>query len=471
MPKRSLVISALIAALLPGAAAAGDLQDFYADLLDEVNPAELVTFTGTLLDPNGDPIGGPGDNLLVGNFDAGEALGNLNAAAFADLSSQVPLGSSVAAFTYAFDPNLNVFVRSSQGLGPIFSERAQTTGKGKLNVAFSYSRVEFDVFESEELDSVPVGLEGTQPATVTGDQVGRAGDNGETAFFSLNITGETFGPNEPYTWFIDPANCTEPNVCNIGATGGDPVVGSGPLPGTYQFFPTLGEVTLDAEIDVDVYSLFVSGGVTDWLDVGIVVPFLTIDMKGEVVIDDLFEFDSNTFPALVPLANNSVRDSDDSAGVGDVILRAKARIFETDYADLATRLDVSIPTGDEDELLGRGNAAVGVQAIVSETFGRVSPHATLGMLFDAEHSELNQLRYSGGLDVRVIDMLSIGADVVGSRDLDSDGVGDNQVGVSGGLKFNPWRRLVLTGSALVRLNDEGLRSDVIPSGSIEYTFF
>lgn len=35
---------------------------------------------------------------------------------------------------------------------------------------------------------------------------------------------------------------------------------------------------------------------------------------------------------------------------------------------------------------------------------------------------------------------------------------------------NLWRRLVITGAAIIRLNDEGLRADVVPSFALEYTF-
>jgi len=71
----------------------------------------------------------------------------------------------------------------------------------------------------------------------------------------------------------------------------------------------------------------------------------------------------------------------------------------------------------------------------------------------------------------VHERVTIAGDFIGSRDLDSDGVGDTQIGAAAGLKVNVWRRLILSGNALIRLNNQGLRSDVIPSGAIEYTFF
>jgi hypothetical protein len=95
----------------------------------------------------------------------------------------------------------------------------------------------------------------------------------------------------------------------------------------------------------------------------------------------------------------------------------------------------------------------------------------LGLFIDTEDSDQSQIRYAAGLDVRVHERVTLASDFIGSRDLDSDGIGDNQIGVAGGLKVNVWRRLIVSGNALVRLNAEGLRSDVIPSGAIEYTFF
>ena len=75
----------------------------------------------------------------------------------------------MAAFTFEFDTNLNVFTRSTEGLGPLASERAQTTGKGKLNVAFSYSYVDFKVFEGDDLDDIGVSFAGTAPFVALGE--------------------------------------------------------------------------------------------------------------------------------------------------------------------------------------------------------------------------------------------------------------------------------------------------------------
>ena len=164
---RLLVVLGFVA--MPLAASAGrdpDLEDFFPGLVAEIaaNFAPVVVIEG-----GPDPGTFPADagEFIDGLFDPTEALGNVSQ----EISSQiqrVPHGSTVAAFTFEFDSNLNVFTRSTEGLGPLASERAQTTGKGKLNVAFSHSYVDFKVFEGDDLDDIGVSFGGTAPFTALG---------------------------------------------------------------------------------------------------------------------------------------------------------------------------------------------------------------------------------------------------------------------------------------------------------------
>jgi hypothetical protein len=64
-----------------------------------------------------------------------------------ELSNQLssfPLASSAGGFTYNFDPSLGVFTRAAESFGPIYAERAETVGKGKMNVGINYSHFTFD---------------------------------------------------------------------------------------------------------------------------------------------------------------------------------------------------------------------------------------------------------------------------------------------------------------------------------------
>jgi hypothetical protein len=65
--------------------------------------------------------------------------------------SSFPLGSSAGGFSWTFDPALGSFSRVSPSFGPVFSERALTIGRRRLNVGINYQRGTFDGLEGKDL--------------------------------------------------------------------------------------------------------------------------------------------------------------------------------------------------------------------------------------------------------------------------------------------------------------------------------
>ena len=94
-------------------------------------------------------------------------------AALAGARSSVPIPSSSGAFSFAWDRELDTFVRSEQSLGSIFAERAQTLGRGRFNVGLSYQHVDFDTLDGEPLSNI----RSLQPAFTRG--VPRYADPGD----------------------------------------------------------------------------------------------------------------------------------------------------------------------------------------------------------------------------------------------------------------------------------------------------
>ena len=213
-----------------------------------------------------------------------------------------------------------------------------------------------------------------------------------------------------------------------------------------------------------MFAFFLNYGVTDWLDLGAVIPLMYVDGSGEVTT---FGQDAGGNPSLI----GTTRESDDSFGFGDIFLRAKARLFTSRFIDGALRGDVTLPTGDEDEFRGYGDPAFGPTLVFSKSFWILSPHANVGLNFRTDDTDQHTYRWAVGTDVQPFEVLTLTADVIGEHLMDRDEeVGEDVFGFAGGLKVNPWGRLVLAGNALVRLNDDGLRADVIPSFAVEYTF-
>jgi hypothetical protein len=447
---RALCLFAITALLIPLSASAGNLDNLFPSLVQQaatqVKP--IVTING-----GSNPGTFTATGTVSGTFDSTAPLNNLSSQV-ASQFQRFPVGSTVAAFTFKFDPELNVFTRSTEGLGPLLSERAPTTGKGKFNVSFSYSHVDFKIFEGQKLNHVTLPFSGSI-----------SGASGMS-------NGTDFGPGTAIVFSKD-LNLAPGQQLSFIDSGGGTMTGDG-ITGFYSTGFTNGSVgvssvtpVLDAKLAVDVFAFFLNYGVTDWLDIGAVVPLLNVDGSGQVTTYGLT--DPNTGTPRAPVWGPNSHDS--SFGFGDVLLRAKARLFTTAFVDGALRGDVSLPTGDEKEFRGYGNPAFGPTLVLSKTFAWVSPHANVGLNFRTDDPDQHSFRWATGLDIQPFDLLTVTTDVIGEHLLDRNmNVGEDIYAFSGGLKVNPWGRLVLSGNALVRLNSDGLRADVIPAGSIEYTF-
>ena len=69
-------------------------------------------------------------------------------------------------------------------------------------------------------------------------------------------------------------------------------------------------------------------------------------------------------------------------------MRAKYNFLRTSTSALAAALDLRLPTGDEDELLGTGATQTKLLFVASGEYGRFSPHVNFGYTFsNGETSE------------------------------------------------------------------------------------
>jgi hypothetical protein len=65
--------------------------------------------------------------------------------------STAPLGSSAGGFTFTFDPRTRAFSRAAASFGPMFGERAITTGEGRANIGINYIHSTYDQLEGFDL--------------------------------------------------------------------------------------------------------------------------------------------------------------------------------------------------------------------------------------------------------------------------------------------------------------------------------
>lgn len=555
---RHLLTLALGATLFaPAAMAGGDLVDILPDLI----PGEITSVSETAQTTRPD-LDNPGQmrvdtGYVYGKLAPATDLGALSSSAFAEFQN-LPVGSAVAAFTYEFDPQTNVFVKSEAGLGPIFADRAQTLGKGKLNVGASWSHIDFDEIEGTDLDHVPLMTDptfvfvDTYSDTTMGTLAGQGHTRSNTfqdipyPESGLSYMVAEGGVLQPTAGFGgDDVSMLTPDIVGMGqgfieasgATAMAPPIG----PFTTQLLAP-SDLAADVSLKVELINIYASYGILDNLDVGFILPILHVRMDAEVTytaFDNVAlqsavnaQLASSTYPGagvgffsptqplcaampgpsdtcfqntldrgLSDIWNQAIqdtidngagtadargnqralidavtfqqrmKDSGESTGVGDLLIRGKWRFLESDYTDLAGRLDIAFPTGNEDDFRGTGEYMWGLNLIASKAFDWFSPHANLGLQLRTGGKENHQFRWTVGADARLHERVAASVDFLGNEDLYHDGVGDTQMGLAAGLKVNPWANLVVSGAAVVRLNHQGLRADVIPSVSVEYTFF
>ena len=173
---------------------------------------------------------------------------------------------------------------------------------------------------------------------------------------------------------------------------------------------------------------------------------------------------------------------------------------------LAAGLDLRLPTGDEQNLLGAGAAGARPFVAFSGTFGRVAPHANLAYQWNGNSTLAGDVRagtkgnlpdqfiYAAGTDISVNPRLSLVLDVVGQRVINSPrlstfpftATGPNGAaalqdlrfqnssywGSNGavGTKLNVAPRLLINFNLRFALNDAGLTDRVSPLIGAEFAF-
>jgi hypothetical protein len=421
-------------------------------LAQSFNLRDLLTDflrNGILLAP---PAEGPPHSADFGEADNLQllALEQFNTQIANQLSS-FPLASSGGGFTYRFDPQLGVLTRTTGSFGTIYTERADTIGKGRFNLGLNFSHSTFTRIDNLNLRNGDLRLVFTH-----GD------DNGDGGHIHSFFEGDVI------------------------------------------------TAELLMKIETDVTAFVLNYGVSDRLDIGVAVPIVRVKLETQstATIQRLSTFD---FPLIhrFPGGGDSqtIRQSGSASGVGDIALRGKLQMVRGDSGGLAFVADVRLPTGDEQDLLGTGTTRATGSLIGSLHLGTFSSHLNAGYTWSTKTGEArvpDQISYALGLDWAVNPRMTVAAEVLG-RDfrntarvrvvntvytantnsnenpptiveatfptLTIENVQNlNTLIGSVGLKFNPFGNLLLTVNGLFSLNREGLQSRFTPLVGIEYSF-
>ena len=162
---------------------------------------------------------------------------------------------------------------------------------------------------------------------------------------------------------------------------------------------------LTLEIQSRTLTFLGNVGLTDWLDVGVAVPVVSLSLEGSRV---------NTYRGqqLVQATGTA-----DTTGLGDMAIRAKVRLYGSAGSGLSLLAESRLPTGNREDLLGSGEASFTAIIIGSYEPGRFGTHAnarlTRGGLFD-------EVSLNGAVSFSASPRVTLLGEVLGRR---IDGIG------------------------------------------------
>jgi len=355
-------------------------------------------------------------------------------------------------FTFRLDPALGVFTRTTEDFGPIFADRADTTGRGILTLTAGYTRYTFDDVDDVNLRDRAISAQVIIAEAAEGTRVSFLNFREDVAL-DLFTLGALYGVSDRL---------------DVGLT--IPVVRARIKERPQRFA---------------------------FRDCGTpVAPDLS--NCGRLVIrrDDL-----RTATA-------------ESTGIGDIVLRGKYRFWElrgvgADRLGVAATLDLKLPSGDTGERrrfenprillppgstrvadttlelgdppLGTGVVRVRPQLVVSGSWLGISPHVNLGVELGTTEGVTNDFLYAVGVEYTLLGRVTLVADLIGRhafsvdrREIVPGGLGGtadpNTVMAAFGVKVNPVQRLLVFLSFQVPITETGLRDDVVPTVGIEWSF-
>ncbi|MGE0440213.1 MAG: transporter [Gemmatimonadales bacterium] len=269
------------------------------------------------------------ENAAVISFLTGSIAANI---------SNAPATASPSGATYRFVGGLPV--KTSESVGPIFAERAQTLGRGRFLIGARLSTENLSTLREVPLDGL-----------------------------NLNFTHQDVAP----------------------AGLGDPLLENDVL-----------EVDLAMELGLDVTSFFVTYGLTNRVDLSLVVPVVHTSMQARA------NAQIHTFgPTAVHFFSGTPEDPGllataatfgSSTGIGDLAFRAKANLYAGDHFALGLLGDLRFPTGDEDNFTGAGSTSFRALMAGSARFGTFSPHLNAGYLFRGGESRNDVVLVTTGFD-------------------------------------------------------------------------
>ena len=244
-------------------------------------------------------------------------------------------------------------------------------------------------------------------------------------------------------------------------------------------------------ITSDTVVMFANLSLNRWFDASLAAPWVTLRLDGAHSI-----------------AGQQAVGTATAQGLGDVALRGKIRLYEQRQGGVALGVDLRLPTGDPEAMLGAGVTRTLVSGIWSGTLGPVVPHASFGYEFWSDpfrafdplqqapiDAGKNGTLLQGGVEWAATNRLTVNGEFMqrtirnGARltykavplpanpfGLTSASVasidprGLDRASVAGGIKWNIAGTALLTANVLIPVTDAGLVDHLTPVFGLDWGF-
>jgi hypothetical protein len=233
---------------------------------------------------------------------------------------------------------------------------------------------------------------------------------------------------------------------------------------------------LMVDIDASIATLSGSVGLTDRMEVAFAAPFVSLRIDGTRV---------NSYRGR---AFTQATASGHAFGLADLVVRTKYTLAGDRGSGAAAAVDLRVPTGRQENLLGEGSASLKLSAIGSLEAGRFSTHGNGGVTIGGLARELS---YNGAVAVAAAPRFTLVGELIG-RWIDSPGhivpVAAPHPGIAGvqtirlvpdatnlnlvtlvpGFKWNVSDTWVLSANLSVPVTTAGLTARFVPFIGLDY---
>jgi hypothetical protein len=404
-------------------------------------------FLGGTADPNNPAsVRAHGEHFIPSAVSQNGSIINFLTIAAGQSVANVPIGATSSGETFRFEGGAPV--KTSTSAGPILAERSQTLGRGRVIVGVGRTSVPFTTIRGQALNNLELFFTHQNVDFATCDSI----QNGDCSQMGLPLL-----ENE------------------------------------------IIHVKLNMSMDVSITSFYATYGLFDFLDVSFVLPLVSTRFRGisEATIIPFGGTTATHFFAGTPSdpVLSATRAVEGSAfGVGDVGVRTKLLVRQTQKASLALFGDARFATGDESDLLGAGYFSARGAAAITAAFGAFSPHVNAGYLYRNSANASDAILGVVGFDHLMSSNVTLAFDLLSSLQVGEQkfrlpqpvnidypfqrvveptsipNTRDNIVDGSLGFKFSHPSGATAIVNALVPLNDGGLRGRKVFTIGLEYGF-